>query len=116
MSDAFEDGVRITIGGVNVNAYSVASRCTWLLVPAWNLMIDAGWPVQPMVGVSRAVVTHLHADHALGLPQQDAGDHPVKPEALRANAHFKRSSGVGEHLVTRLGQLPARILRLPAAL
>ena len=62
------EGMPFDIGNLKVNAFSVCSRYSWFVVPQWKLTFDMGCCVAPMHGVSRAFISHLHADHSMGLP------------------------------------------------
>lgn len=63
----FESGVEFELGRYRANGFSLASRVSYLAIPTLDLIIDLGWCVEIMRNISKAFVSHLHIDHALGM-------------------------------------------------
>jgi ribonuclease Z len=62
------EGCEARIGPWKANAFSVASRATWIVLPALDLVLDVGAAVDAMRSRHRLFLSHLHLDHAQGLP------------------------------------------------
>lgn len=64
----FVEGRPFQLGRWKANGFSVGSKVSFLAVPALDLILDVGWAVDAMRPLTRCFVSHLHIDHALGLP------------------------------------------------
>lgn len=62
------NGVQTHIGPWRTNAFSVATKATWITLPVLNLCLDMGWCVEPMRHIGRLFLSHMHQDHSHGVP------------------------------------------------
>lgn len=60
-------GQPFQLGPYRANGFSVGSRVSFLALPKLDLIFDLGWCVEPMRGISRAFVSHLHIDHSIAM-------------------------------------------------
>lgn len=61
------DGIKHRIGNLEVNAFSVASWATWLAIPSWNIVLDMGLCIAPMLEIDRLFLSDLREEHYQGL-------------------------------------------------
>lgn len=62
------EGSPVRLGPWKAIASSVASRATFIVIPALDLILDAGWAVEAMRPRGRLLLSHTHLDHVQGLP------------------------------------------------
>ena len=61
------DGIKHRIRNLEVIAFSVASWATWLAIPSWNIILDIGLCIDPMLKISRLFLSVLQEEHYQGL-------------------------------------------------
>ena len=52
-------GLWFKLGRFRANGYSVASRVSWIAIPALDVIFDMGWCVEPMRHISRAFISNI---------------------------------------------------------
>jgi ribonuclease Z len=85
------NGQWFSLGPFRANGYSVGSRVSWLAIPALDVIFDMGWCVEPMRQITRAFISHLHIDHALGLPTWLCWRHSFLSEDGEAEVYVHES-------------------------
>ncbi len=59
-------------GGIELRAFSVSGFATYVHVPAFDICFDLGHCSAAVAGVDRIFLSHVHQDHAGGLPRYAA--------------------------------------------
>ena len=56
--------VPMHVGGVSLEGFSISGLATWMIVPEFSAMFDAGECPLPAVAMDHVFLTHIHGDHA----------------------------------------------------
>jgi hypothetical protein len=60
-------GREFQIGKLKVNTFSVADWASWLVIPSWDIIIDIGQCIVPMLSISRLFISSLQEEHYQGI-------------------------------------------------
>ncbi|MCF7913335.1 MAG: hypothetical protein K9M99_12460 [Candidatus Cloacimonetes bacterium] len=61
------DGREFQIGRLKVNTFSIADWASWLVIPSWDIILDIGQCITPMLSVSRLFISSLQEEHYQGI-------------------------------------------------
>jgi ribonuclease Z len=62
-----ERAVRLTLGGLEIEGFSISGLSTWIRVPSFDAVFDLGHCTLEASHTRNVLLSHVHQDHSLGV-------------------------------------------------